>query len=428
MKRKSIITLSLIALLVFAVTATSSAWWIFGGDEEKKKKDGEVTITFSTGIDNTGTDPLLIKKFEEKYPNINVKLIEQPSSSDTQHDTYVTKLSAGSSSIDVMNVDVIWPAEFAAAGWLEPLNKYFTEEEINKFLPGPIDAVTYKGKMYAVPWFTDAGMLYYRKDIVKDAPDTWSELYTKAKKYMGKKGTTMGFTFQAKQYEGLVCDILEYFWSNGGAVLNDQGKVVIDSPENLQALKFVKKLVQSKVTPPGITTFMEESSRRPFTEGKAVFNRNWPYVWSIAQSKGSPVKGKVGIAPMPRGPQGDSGAATLGGWNLAINKYSEHKEAAVKFVKFMTSYKMQAFNAIKSSRIPTRKAVYHDKEVLEVNPYYKDMYNVFINAKPRPVTPMYPQISDVIQVEVHKVINGMKSADKALETMQKKIEKLMNMM
>lgn len=384
----------------------------------------EATINYFTGKDTTGTKTLMVEMFEREYPDINVELTELPANTDKQHDTYVTKFMSSDSSVDIIEMDIMWPPEFGAAGWLEPLDKYFTEEELNEFLPGSIRGNTYKGTLYGIPIYIDAGMLYYRKDIVKNPPETWEQLYNQAQKYRGKKGTTMGFTFQAKQYEGLVCDFLEYVWSNGGRVLDEKGNVVINSPQNLQALKFFKKLIDSEITPTGITTFIEESSRRPFTEGKAVFHRNWPYVWPIAQDKKqSKVAGKVGIVPMPKGPQGESGAASLGGWNLAISKFSNNKDAAAKFIKFYTSYNAQVEYSIDSGRAVGRKDVYKNQRVLKANPYLDSMYDVFLNAKPRPVSPYYPKISDVIQVEIHKVIEGIEKPSEALEIMQQ-IEKI----
>ena len=419
MKRKNLFTLGIVVVLVFALTVSASALFGFGEDDEEKQE--EVTITFSTGNDTTGANTKIVEKFEEEHPNINVEYVEQPNSSDKQHDTYVTKLNAESSSVDVFSVDVIWPAEFAAAGWLLPLDDYIDQD---KFLPGTIEATSYQGTLYAVPWFTDAGLLYYRKDIVDEAPETWDELYTKAQKHMGEKGTKMGFTFQAKQYEGLVCDFLEYVWANGGQVLDGQ-EVVINSPENVEALKFFKKLVQSDMSPEGITTYDEPASLKPFKEGLSVFHRNWPYAWGILQSENAKMKGKVGVTPMPKGPNGDSGAATLGGWNLAVNKYTDNKEAAVEFVKFVTSYEMQKFNAVESARNPTRKAVYDDEEVIEANPFMEKLYDVFINARPRPTTPVYPQVSNVIQEQVHKALHDVKTSEQALKDAQAEIEEIM---
>ncbi|UOF88690.1 ABC transporter substrate-binding protein [Fodinisporobacter ferrooxydans] len=389
-----------------------------------------VTITFASGKDATGTVQLEIKKFEEENPNIKVNYIEEPQSSDEYHNQLVTKLSAGDNSIDVYAMDIIWPPEFGAAKWNLPLNQYFSKADLSAMLPGPVQGDTYKGTLYAVPWFTDAGVLYYRKDILDKAgiqpPKTFDELMKDAEKLKGQGGTQYGFVFQAKQYEGLVCDYLEYLWGNGGDVLNKDGKVVIDSPNNLEATKFFVNLVKSDVVPKGIDTFMEEDARRLFTEGKAVFMRNWPYAWSISQGPESKVKGEVGMAPMPVGPHGTEPAATLGGWNLGVNANikKDHVAAAIKFLKFMTSPEAQKLSAIKGSRLPILKETYKDADVLKVDPQFAQLYPVFIHAKPRPVSPVYPQISDSIQINVHKAMLGEETPEQALKTMQDQISKL----
>lgn len=391
----------------------------------------EVTLTWSFGKDATGVNAKLAKTFEEKNPGIKINIMEQPAKSDAQHNDYVTKLSSKDTSIDIMNIDIIWPPEFGASEWLEPLNAYFTKDELDKLLPGPVQGNTLNGKLYGIPLYTDAGMLFYRKDILEEAgvkpPKTFDELNNLAKSLKGKGGTEYGFVYQANQYEGLVCDILEYFWGNGGDVLGADNKAVIDSPNNVEALKFFANMTQSDLVPKGITTYVEEDARTVFTEGKSVFMRNWPYAWAKSQEDGSKVKGKVGVVPMPVGPSGKNPAATLGGWNLGINAYisKEKKEAAVKFVKYLVSEEAQAFSAVNGGRIPIVKSVFKNADVLKANPHFESLYDVFINAKPRPVSPIYPQISDVIQIQTHKAITGGQTPDQSVKNMQKDISDLL---
>ncbi|MDF2962121.1 MAG: ABC-type sugar transport system, periplasmic component, partial [Paenibacillus sp.] len=364
--KKAIKTVTaLLALSVFATTTAActrsdqaSAPSTKSNDPVKPAQQNEITLNWSFGKDATGVSPKLAKLFEEKNPGIKINAMEQPAKSDAQHNDYVTKLSSKDTSIDVMNIDIIWPPEFGASQWLEPLNDYFTKEELDKFLPGPIQGNTYNGKLYGMPYYTDAGLLYYRKDILEEAgvkpPKTIEELHNIAKTLKGKGGTEHGMVYQANQYEGLVCNVLEYFWGNGGDVLGPDNKVVIDSPNNLEALKLFAGITQSNAVPKGITTYLEADALAVFTEGKSVFMRHWPSAWSNAQGEGSKVKGKVGIIPMPMGPSGKNPAATLGGWNFGINVNisKERKEAAVKFVKFMTSEEAQIFSSVNGGRIP----------------------------------------------------------------------------
>lgn len=397
-----------------------------GGNSNSGKK---VEIVFSHGKDATGVPTQLIEAFQKKNPNITVKELEQPAKTDAQHDDYVTKLSTGDTSIDVFAVDIIWPPEFGAADWTLPLNKYFTKEALDKFLPGPVQGNSYNGKLYSIPFYTDAGVLYYRKDILEEAgvqpPKTFDELVKLSKELKGKGGTEYGFVFQANQYEGLVCDALEYMWGNGGDVLNKKGKVIIDSKNNLEALKFMTNLVKADFVPKGVTTYIEEDARTMFTEGKVVFMRNWPYAWGKSQEEGSKVKDKVGIVPMPVGPSGQAPAAALGGWNLAVNKNisDEKKDASVKFLKFITSPEGQKILAL-GGRQPILKETYKDQDVLAKNPQLGLLYDAFVNAKPRPVSPIYPQISDVMQIQIHKAITGEIKPEEALKTMQKELSKL----
>jgi multiple sugar transport system substrate-binding protein len=437
MKKGLKIVSTLLALSVLASTMTACTRNVETSTPSTKTNEpgklaeqNDVTLVWSFGKDATGVSPKLAKMFEDKNPGIKINVMELPSKTDAQHNDYVTKLSSKDTSIDILNIDIIWPPEFGASQWLEPLDGYFTKEELGKFLPGPIQGNTYNGKLYGMPYYTDAGLLYYRKDILDEAgvkpPKTLDELNKLAKSLKGKGGTEHGIVYQANQYEGLVCNILEYFWGNGGDVLGVDNKVVIDSPNNEEALKLFANLTQSDVVPKGITTYIEADSLAVFTEGKSVFMRNWPYAWAASQGEGSKIKGKVGIVPVPMGPSGKNPSATLGGWNLGINVNisKEKKEAAAKFLKFMTSEEAQKFLAINGGRIPILKDLFKNADVLKVNPHFESLYDVFINAKPRPVSPIYPQISDVMQIQVHKAITGAQPVDQSLKNMQKDITDL----
>ncbi|MGB9809726.1 MAG: extracellular solute-binding protein, partial [Caldanaerobacter sp.] len=219
-----------ITLLLTVSLITSCSSNNTSSTSQTPSKNEVVTITYSTGKDSTPATKKLVEAFEKKYPNIKVKVQELPNSTDEQHNTYVTALSAGDSSIDVLAMDVIWTPEFAAANWLLPLDDKFTKEMRSKMLPGPVEAVTYNGHVWAVPRFTDAGVLYYRKDIISTPPQTWDELIQMAKENVGKEGTKYGIVFQGNQYEGLVCDALELIYSNGGSVI-EGNKVTIDTPQ-----------------------------------------------------------------------------------------------------------------------------------------------------------------------------------------------------
>jgi multiple sugar transport system substrate-binding protein len=417
---------------IFAATLIATVGCSSNSSSGGTSSDGKekIKIVWAHGKDDTPQSKKLVEAFNSKHKDIEVVELEMPQKTDAQHDDYVTKLAAGDTSIDVFSLDIIWPAEFGAAGWLEPLNNYFSKEDLEKLLPGPVEGTQYKGKQIAIPYYTDAGVLFYRKDILEKAgkqpPKTFEELMALAKELQGKEGTKYGFVFQANQYEGLVCDWLEYVWANGGEVLDKDGNIVVNSPNTIEATKFMKDLV-TQVAPEGVTTYQEPESLAVFLEGKAVFHRNWPYAWKASFGPESKISGKVGVIPMPKGPKGTSGAATLGGWNLGINKNIDEKKkaAAIKFIKFAVSPEGQKIVAIEGGRLPVLKEMYKDQEVLKANPHFAEFFEPLMAAKPRPVSPNYPEISDVIQRNIHKVLTGGLTPEEAVANIQKEMEAIM---
>lgn len=391
-----------------------------------------VTVTIYRGAVTTSHDWFgdLITKFEAKNPTIKVKSLFAPQSSTSAHDQYVAQLSGGSSAVDIYQVDVIWPPEFAAAGWILPVDKYLSASFKADLLPGPVLGTTINGKMYAIPLFTDSGMLYYRTDLLSKyklaPPQTWMDMVHAAQTVMQhEKSVPYGMLWQGAQYEGLFCDIAELFWANGGNVLqNFSGKkVVLNTPNNVAALQFmIDTIWKYKMAPVATTTYMEEDTRRLFQNGKSVFMRNWPYVWSQANdSKQSKIAGKLQLKPLPHGPHGKP-AACLGGWNLAINAKSKNPDAAAKVALFVTSFESQKYQSIKASLNPTLSSVYHDPDVLKVNPWYKNFYEVVRGALPRPVSKDETKISDRVTRQVNAALKKQISAAAALANAQKDVE------
>ncbi|MEW6377476.1 MAG: ABC transporter substrate-binding protein, partial [Thermodesulfobacteriota bacterium] len=387
------------------------------------------TIVFKHG--KIAGDPALfmelIDRFEKKNPGIKIKGETLPASTDEQHQFYVINLEGKSPEFDVLSMDVIWVPEFARAGWLRDLSHLLPEDESEEFFPGPMEAVTYRGRLYAIPWYIDAGMLYYRKDLLErygfSPPETWQELVKIARQITQRESDLYGFIWQGKQYEGLVCNVLEYFWSNHGEVLRE-GKVVINRPENIEALQLMVDLIyRYHITPPLVLTAIEESTRHLFGSGKALFMRNWPYAWNIFQREGSLVKDKVGISKLPSFP-GKTSASTLGGWQLGINRFSKEPEAAERFVKFLTSPEAQKTLALTIGYKPTRKSLYRDKELMEKQPFMARLFEILMKAKPRPVTPYYMMMTQVVQPEFSAALSRIKTPEQALSSAQKQIENI----
>ncbi len=346
----------------------------------------------------------LLREFEARHPGIKVRLREMPASSDLQHQQFVTWLAAKDRSVDVYAIDLIWVAEFAAAGWIRPLDALWSVRARRAFVPRLVQANSYQGHTYAVPRFTESGMLFYRKDLFRTPPRTWRALEEDA---MGlQRPGLAGFVFQGKQYEGLVCNFLELLWSNNGAVMDAEGRVTLDRPEAIEALATMAGWVRDRgIAAPGVTTYAEHDSLQEFTEGRALFHRNWSYAWAAANLPSSRVRGRVGVAPLPAFSGGRSTGA-LGGWNLAISSFSGQPEAAWKLIAFLTGASVQRRKAVHEGRLPTRLALYEDPEVLEANPHFRSFRDAVIHARNRPVSAVYARISAAIQLHVSRALVG----------------------
>ncbi|RJR34456.1 MAG: ABC transporter substrate-binding protein [Desulfobacteraceae bacterium] len=398
----------------------------FGCSERERPADGNrTTVIFKHG--KISGDPAIFRaildRFESENPAISVRDESLPASTDEQHQFYTLNMEGGSPDFDVLSMDVIWVPEFARAGWIRDLSHLVPDRERSDFFPGPMEAVTYEGRQYALPWYIDAGVLYYRKDLLEKygfpPPRTWDGLVRAAQHIASREKDLYGYIWQGKQYEGLVCNVLEIFWSNGGDVLRD-GRLVLDSRENREAAAFLRNLIELGVTPPLVTTAMEEATRHIFGNGRALFMRNWPYVWNIVNAKGSAVRGKVGVAPLPSFPGKDS-ASALGGWQLGVNRFSRKVEAAEKLVRYLCSPDVQKHAALEIGYRPTRRSVYDDREMRERDPFIASLHDIFMKSRPRPVSPYYMMMTQVMQPEFSAVISGIRSPEEALSSAQRQI-------
>ncbi len=427
MPRKSSIGLFTAGLLL------AIALLFFSCRAEQNRAQGPVTLVFKHGKLAGGPEALreILSRFEAQNPGIRVKDEVLPASTDEQHQFYVINLEAGSAEFDVLSMDVIWVKEFARAGWLRPLDDVFPPEERKDFFRGPISAVTFRGSVYAIPWYIDAGLLYYRKDLLDkysiSPPRTWQELVSTARTIMEREKDIYGFIWQGKQYEGLVCNVMEYMWSRGGGLIDEDGSFNALKEENIDALRFMYDLIHTyRVSPPLVTTAVEETTRHIFGSGRALFMRNWPYAWNLFEKEGSPVKGKVGVTVLPAF-KGHRPYATLGGWQLGVNRYSKHPEEAEKLVRYLTSYEVQKEMAIRMGYKPPRRSLYRDEELIRAQPFIVRLYDVFEHARPRPESPFYMMITQVLQPEFSAVITGIKTPERALRSIQRQVEHILRM-
>ena len=354
-----------------------------------------------------------IQRFEQVHPHIHIHREIAPHSSTAYHDLLTQKLRNRDVSLDLFFMDVIWPAEFAAAGWALPLDDYFSRDERKKFLPATIASGMYRQRIYGVPSRIDSGMLYYRKDLLEQygfsPPSTWNELVRQAQTILEAERTVpiplRGYSGQFKQYEGLVCDMLEFVGSHNGSFLTDDGRRSnLTATESLQAVQFVREQIIQQLATRAALTYQESESLAVFLQGNAVFHRNWPYAWGLANDpRHSKVVGKVGVTTLPRFAEGRSTSA-LGGWLYGISAYSRHPDEAWAFIEFMASPETQKHFAIHASLAPSRLALYADPDVLHANPQYKDLLPVFQTARPRPRTPVYPVVSHILQRYFSRVL------------------------
>lgn len=337
-----------------------------------------------------------------------------PSSSDEQHLYYAINLQARSTEFDVLALDVTWTAEFAHAGWLRDLTHVVGAAERADFFAGPSAASVWNERVFALPWFADAGLLYYRADLLDRTglapPATWAELAAAARVIAARVPGMHGFLWQGKQYEGLVCNALEFVRSHAGDVPARSGAEVAAAE---RGLAFMRELAASGVSPAHVTTLTEEPSRVVFGQGRAVFLRNWPYAWRLLERPESPLRGRVGVAPLPSA-SARQGSATLGGWMLGVNAASTRPEAAERLVAHLASASAQRALALAYGYSPPRRSLYGDAGLAAAQPFLASLAEVMERAQPRPVSPRYVALSQVLQSEFSAVLTGRRAPRDAL--------------
>jgi multiple sugar transport system substrate-binding protein len=386
-----------------------------------------VTITFKHGklAGGAGTLEGILRAFEVRTPGVHVREELLPSSTDQQHQFYAMNLDSRTSAFDVLAADVIWVQEFARAGWIRDLDHLLPANEREEYFPAAIEAASVAGRLYAVPWYVDAGVLYYRRDLLERhgfaPPRTWPALVRTARAVLGAESdpALRGFVWQGRQYEGLVCVALEVIWGYGGSLAPGHGR------EAAEALAFLRDLLGPGGVSPGlVTTADEEATRHLFGAGRAVFMRNWPYAWSLLQREDSPVRGKVGLAPLPSQP-GVRPASVLGGWMLAIPREATHPREAEQLIRYLTEPAVQRRLAQAFGYEPPRRSLYRDAALLADRPWLADVYPILETARPRPVTPYYLMLSEILQPEFSAALVGTKSPQEALSTVHRQIARLL---
>jgi trehalose/maltose transport system substrate-binding protein len=359
-----------------------------------------------------------------------VEYISRPNDASATLQQFQQYWAAKSPDIDVYMVDVIWQGILAPHA--VDLKKYFKEDEIKQFFPRIIENNTVGGRLVSAPCFTDAGILYYRKDLLekygfKEPPKTWEELTEMAKKIQdgeraAGKGDFQGFVFQGKASESVTCNAIEWIYSfNGGTIVEPDKKVTINNPNAIKALETAKGWVGT-ISPKGVTTYGEEEARNVWQAGNAAFMRNWPYAYVLGNDPKSVIAGKFDVTVLPKGGDDGKNAACLGGWQLMVSAYSKAPDAAADLVKYLTSQETQKGRAVDLSLLPTLPALYGDADVLAKNPNFKNMLDVLQNAVARPSTVTgadYNQLSTAFFQSVNKVLTGGETPKNAVTQVER---------
>jgi multiple sugar transport system substrate-binding protein len=378
------------------------------------------TIHYCTGKDTNGAAHQLIKDFNAKYSSAGYKavLTEFPASADQQRAQFIQRQQAKSNDCDVFNSDVIWTAEFASQKWLYDLSPYVSKFR-SKYVPAPLETVHYANKYWGVPAASDAAFLFYRTDKFKTAPTTWQAVYQQA----AKQG---GIVYQGAPYEGLTCDFLELGFAAGGQVLDSSGKKsAFNSPANVKALQLMVDGIKGGSAPKAVTTYMEPETDQAWTSGKYAFMRNWTYAYAADQTGGSKVKGKYAVAPLPSF-QGAGRANILGGHNSVISVYTKNPGLSLKFADYVASPAWQKISLNKYSNAAILNTTYDDPAVKKTVPYAAELKAALGQAKARPVSPVYPQISQAIYKNVNDALAGRVSPADAIKKASQQIDAALN--
>ena len=387
-----------------------------GGCGQRAAPGGPITLVFKHARILGPNDPIprLLAEFEAAHPGVRVRAEALPWNSDEQRQFFVINLEGGKPGFDVMMLDVIWVSEFARAGWILDLTPFLAPDELAAHFPSAARASVYDGRTWALPWLMNVGLLYYRRDLLARhglrPPETYDELVAQVSRIRdGPGGPRYGFLWQGKQYEGLTVNVLEQLWAAGTDLLGPDGAVLPDAGRAADALGFLRSLIVSGLSPSWTTAADEELTRRPFGQGEAVFLRNWPYAMDLFEQADSPVRGRVGLAPLPRHRDGVRGAGATGGAHLAVQRGSQHPEAAVALVRYLAGERAQKAMALAAALNPTRMDLYLDPEVIRAHPWMPEVRALMLAGRPRPITPYYVMISTALQPELSAALVGLSS-------------------
>ena len=357
--------------------------------------------------------------FEAQNPDIDLEIVEGPNATNLVEDLYTSSFLLGDSPYDLVYMDIVWTPKFAAAGWLADLSDRISEEELGQFLAGDVNGGRYNGQLYRIPFRSDAGMLYYRQDLLAEAgyqpPQTTQELMAISQDLQDRDVVEWGYVWQGKQYEGLAAMFVEILHGFGGFWIDPATKDVgLDGEGAIAAIEFLRDTIDSGVSPGGVTTYQEEETRRLFQKGTTLFLRNWPYVWRFANEEGSAIAGKVAIKPMVAAP-GESSGATQGGWGLGMVKTTKHPDEAWRVIEFITSEAAQRRFVLETGYVPSRRSLFNDAKIVTEYSHYPQLLQVQESAVLRPPIAQYAQASDILQRYLSAALTERMSPQEAMQ-------------
>ena len=379
-----------------------------------------VTLTYIglKSAANTNVQINMLKQFAHLHPGVTTQFVTAPTgAADSYHDKLVTIFSAHDSSIDVADSDVIWQAQWAPAQWAAPLDAVFSPAQQKNYVPAMIVSDTVGGHIYGIPWLMDTGHLFYRKDILAanglKPARTWQELLTQSLMLQKKYPKMTPYVACYQKGQQLICNFMEYVWTNGGDLLDPKtGSVVLDSPQNVQALDTMVTFVNKKIVQTGIVSMDLDVGRQIFTNGNAIYHRNWNYAYALSQANPKLV-GKVGVTDIPVYP-GHATASCAGGWQYIVNNYSKNRDLAIKLAAFMGGAAMQKYKTLHAEWTPAYLPMYDDKDIKAKYPYYPLIAQQAKTARSRPKTPVWTHISNAVEAELSNALTGTKSSKQAL--------------
>ena len=369
----------------------------------------------------------LVEEFNAKYANsIHLDVIRGPLETEAISDLAISSLLLGDTPFDAILMDITWLPKYARAGWLEALDKGFDQSEIQDLTNGAQLGNIYDGSLYRWPLVADMGLLFWRTDLMDKPPSTPSELVAISQELQRKNKATWGYVWQGRQYEGLSCVYLEMIDGFGGQWFNPNGEEFgLDQQPGINAAQWLTNLINNGISPRAVTNYAESEALQSFKSGDSALMRNWPYAWAELQKEDSQVRGHVGISTMVSIP-GVSPASTMGSWGLSLLKGSKHKEAAIKAFKYLTSNEAQTKLFTEYGYTPTRKSVYQNEELLKEYPYIAKLYEALTVAKMRPETPIYAQLSDVLQRSLSASLTDEINAETSMINAQIASEQIMS--